>query len=89
MKAKRTSKLKRGANERAKARSQQRVGSQRRELNLDDKQALFEAADDLKSQGNLRLLMEDDTEETWAILMGAKALEKLANESRAVTAHED
>ncbi len=52
---------------------------QRRELNLDDKQALLEAADDLKSQGNLRLLMEDDTEETWAILMGAKALEKLAN----------
>ena len=59
--------------------SLKRVVSQRRELNLDDRQSLLEAARDLKSQGNLRLLMDDDAEETWAILIGAKALEKLAN----------
>ena len=74
MKTKQASKRKRGRQLRSTG-----FVSQRRELNLADRQSLLEAADDLKSQGNLRLLIEDDTEETWAILMGAKALEKLAN----------
>jgi len=56
------------------------VVSQRREINIGSKQDCKEAAEDLRSQGNLRMLMEDYTEETWAILMGAAALEKLANE---------
>ena len=50
----------------------------RRKINLDSKEEVMEASIELIKQSNIRLLFGDESDETWAITMGAMGLRKLA-----------
>lgn len=58
--------------------SQQRVVIQRKPCNINDRDAALEAMQELRRMAQVRMVMDDNNDETWAMLMGAKALDRLA-----------
>ena len=58
--------------------SVQRKVIQRKPCNINDRDTALEAMHELRRQAQVRLVMGDDGYETWAMLMGAKALDRLA-----------
>ena len=56
----------------------ERVVSREKPCNLNDRDAVLEAMHGLRRMAQSKLVMDDNIEAAWAMLMGAKALDRLA-----------